>query len=45
MAFFTTSADTMRKHKPCCKTMATEDQEEEEILEEDIGDEDNGYLP
>ena len=28
LAFFTTSADTMRKHKTHCTAMATEDQEE-----------------
>ena len=45
LAFFTTSADTMRKYGPHCKAMTTGDQEEEEISVEDNADEDNGYLP
>ena len=44
LAFFTTSADTMRKHKPHCKAMAAE-YWEEEVLEEDNSDEDEGYFP
>ena len=45
LTFFTTSTDTMRKGRPCCKASATRDQEEEEASEEEYGDEDNGYLP
>ena len=45
LAFFTTSVDTMRKHRPHCKAMATSDREEEEISEEDSGDKDDRYLP
>ena len=45
LAFSTTSADTMRKHNPCCKATATQDQEEEEMSEEDDGNNDDGYLP
>ena len=45
LAYFTTSAGTMRKHRTCCKVMATSDWEAEEISEEDNGDGDEGYLP
>ena len=38
--------DTMRKHAPSCKAMATgdKDQEEEEVFKDDNSDEDDGYL-
>ena len=45
LAFFTTSADTMRKHGPHCKALANRDQEEEEVSGEDNGEEEEGYLP
>ena len=45
LACFTTSVDTMRKHRTCCKDMATGHWEEEKISEEDNGNEDDGYLP
>ena len=45
LAFFTTSADTMRKHGPQYKVTATGDWKEEETSEEDNGDEDDRYLP
>ena len=46
LAFFTMSADTMRKQRSCCKAMATgdKDQDEEEVSEDDKSGEDNGYL-
>ena len=45
LAFFTISADNMRKHGPHCKALATSDWEEKEVLEEDNGDKDDRYLP
>ena len=46
MAYVCTSSDTMRKHGPYCKAMATwdKDQEEEEVSEDDNSNEDDGYL-
>ena len=45
LAFFTTSADTMRKHGVHCKASHTKNQEEEETSEGGNNDEDDEFLP